>query len=113
MPVFPGLAGTEAIDGIIGKTKAKVGDFVLSLPSGRRIVVEAKNAARIQLGGKGGLVGPALDDVGARLEKDFLEQWLRDPLGVKPGTTMPKLGLTEEQRNEVVIFLSKQREAGL
>jgi len=26
---------------------------------------------------------------------------------------MPKLGLTDEQRNEVVIFLSKQREAGL
>jgi cytochrome c2 len=32
---------------------------------------------------------------------------------VKPGTKMPQLGLTEEQRNEVVIFLSKQREAGL
>ena len=26
---------------------------------------------------------------------------------------MPKLGLTEEQRNEIVVFLSKQRAGGL
>jgi nitric oxide reductase subunit C len=40
-------------------------------------------------------------------------RWITDPQAVKPGTTMPTLGLTDEQKNEVVIFLSKQREAGL
>jgi cytochrome c1 len=40
-------------------------------------------------------------------------RWITDPQAVKPGTQMPKLELTEDQRNEVVIFLSKQREAGL
>ncbi|MCA8925105.1 MAG: c-type cytochrome [Planctomycetes bacterium] len=59
-----------------------------------------------QLGGKGGLVGPALDGVGARLEKDFMEQWLRDPQTVKAGTLMPKLPLSEAQIGELATFLS-------
>jgi len=40
-------------------------------------------------------------------------RWITDPQAVKPGTQMPQLELTEDQRNEVVICLSKQREAGL
>ncbi|MDP8958889.1 MAG: hypothetical protein M3N51_06750 [Actinomycetota bacterium] len=35
---------------------ATVGDFVLVLPTGRRVVVEAKNVARIALGGKDGIL---------------------------------------------------------
>ncbi len=65
------------------------------------------------LGGVGGAIGPALDGVGDRFDRGYLMRWITDPQAVKPGTTMPKLGLTEEQRNEVVVFLSKQREAGL
>jgi nitric oxide reductase subunit C len=65
------------------------------------------------LGGVGGTIGPALDGVGDRFDRGYLMRWITDPQAVKPGTQMPKLGLTDEQRNEVVIFLSKQREAGL
>lgn len=49
------VEATGTVSGSLGAV-AKVGDFVLSLPSGHRIVVEAKNAARIQLGGKGGIL---------------------------------------------------------
>ena len=36
-------------------------------------------------------VGPTLDGVGDRLRVDFLLEYLTDPHGVKPGTTMPDL----------------------
>lgn len=65
------------------------------------------------LGGVGGAIGPALDGVGDKFDRGYLMRWIADPQAVKPGTTMPKLGLTEEQRNEVVVFLSKQRAEGL
>jgi hypothetical protein len=49
---------------------AKAGDFVLSLPNGPRIVIEAKNAARIQLTGKGGILAE-LDQAMANRDADF------------------------------------------
>lgn len=60
------------------------------------------------LGGQGGIIGPALDGVGSRLDKEFITKWLRDPLSVKPDSKMPKLPLTDEQIIELVAFLSKQ-----
>lgn len=44
--VAPGTLGVES----------KVGDFVLTLPSGKRIVIEAKNTASIALRGRGGIL---------------------------------------------------------
>lgn len=64
-----------------------------------------------QLGGKGGKVGPSLDGVGSRLEREFIEKWLRDPMAVKPGTTMPRLPLSEADITELAAFLSQQKEA--
>lgn len=61
------------------------------------------------LGGVGGAVGPALDGVGAKYEASYFEPWIRDPNSVKPGTTMPKLPLTDEQVKELVAFLSSQK----
>jgi cytochrome c1 len=37
-----------------------------------------------------------------------LEQWLLDPPALKPGTTMPKLGLTEAEARDLVAFLESQ-----
>lgn len=64
-----------------------------------------------QLGGQGGNVGPALDTVGDKYDEAFLRRWLADPSAVKPGTKMPKLGLTEAQIDELVKFLVKQKGA--
>lgn len=63
------------------------------------------------LQGAGGTVGPALDGVGDRLDAAYLERWLRDPPGVKPGTTMPKLPLDDAQVGELVAFLSSQKQS--
>lgn len=58
------------------------------------------------VGGKGGNVGPALDGVGSRLNAAYLDKWLADPQAVKPGTAMPQLPMSNEERAEMVRFLS-------
>ncbi len=58
------------------------------------------------VGGKGGIVGPALDGVASRIAPDALDRWLADPNAVKPGTAMPNLGLSDDQRAELVAWLS-------
>jgi nitric oxide reductase subunit C len=61
------------------------------------------------LGGQGGVVGPALDGVGARLEAAYIQRWLQDPMAVKADAKMPKLPLTAGQIDELVAFLSQQK----
>lgn len=61
-----------------------------------------------QLGGVGGVVGPKLDGVGKKFDQAYLAKWLSDPQAVKPGTTMPKLPLSEEEITKLVEFLSAQ-----
>lgn len=46
---------TSAAGGTLG-SQAKVGDFVVTLDNGRSIAVEAKNAARVSLGGPTGIL---------------------------------------------------------
>ena len=58
------------------------------------------------VGGEGGVVGPALDGVATRIEPAELDRWLADPNAVKPGTAMPNLGLSDDQRGELVAWLS-------
>lgn len=62
-----------------------------------------------KLAGKGGVVGPALDGVGRRLDAAFLKKWIHDPQAVKKGTAMPKLPLTDAQIDSVVVFLGNQK----
>lgn len=58
-----------------------------------------------QVGGKGGVVGPALDDVARKYDRAALHRWLKDPQSVKPGTAMPNLGLADDVREAVVDHL--------
>ena len=62
------------------------------------------------LGGQGGIVGPALDDVGSRLGYDDLIPWLTDPQKIKPGTPMPKLPLSSADIVELASFLSQMKQ---
>ena len=61
------------------------------------------------VGGKGGVVGPALDGIASRRDAAWLDHWIADPAAVKPGTTMPKLPLSESDRASVVSYLSTLR----
>jgi nitric oxide reductase subunit C len=59
------------------------------------------------LDGQGGIVGPALDGVGGRLDAGYITKWLRDPLSIKPDSKMPKLPLGDADVTELVAFLSQ------
>lgn len=61
------------------------------------------------VGGQGGRVGPALDDVRTRYDAPKLDAWLADPASVKPGTAMPKLGLAPDVRKELVEWLLHEK----
>jgi cytochrome c len=87
---------------------------------GRRLIV-AKGCAGCHtingVPGATGVVGPNLTNVTLRPtiagetipnSPEMLVQWLLDPPAVKPGTTMPKLGLTEQEARDLVAFLESQ-----
>ncbi|NJN16383.1 MAG: c-type cytochrome [Oscillochloris sp.] len=48
-------------------------------------------------------IGPDLTDY--RADEAFLRQWLRDPASVRPATTMPNLGLSENEIGALIAFL--------
>jgi mono/diheme cytochrome c family protein len=62
------------------------------------------------IGGKGGQVGPALDDVGLRRTPEWMVQHFRDPQTVTPGTVMPRFGFTETEARALTDFLLHQRD---
>ncbi|MBI4694889.1 MAG: cytochrome c [Gammaproteobacteria bacterium] len=59
------------------------------------------------LEGQGGNVGPALDDVGDRRDRDYIVRWLTDPKAVKADSRMPKLPLSDADVAELAAFLSQ------
>lgn len=62
-------------------------------------------AACHTVGGEGGKVGPALDNVKTKFSRDEMKAWIRDPQKIKPGTAMPQIPMTDEQLDEMVGYL--------
>ncbi|MGP8199875.1 MAG: c-type cytochrome [Limisphaerales bacterium] len=60
--------------------------------------------------GKGGTVGPPLDDVGLRRAPEWMMQHFRDPQSVTPGSVMPRFGFTETEARALTDFLIHMRE---
>ena len=60
-----------------------------------------------------GMVGPPLDGVALRViigghlanSPTNMEQWIRDPQHVSPGTAMPDLGVSEGDARDITAFL--------
>lgn len=57
------------------------------------------------VGGAGGVVGPPLDIVGTKMDREALKAWISDPQKIKPGTAMPQIPMTPEQLDEVADYL--------
>jgi len=58
---------------------------------------------------QGGTVGPILNLVGLRREKDWLDRWLADPNAIKPGTKMPKFPFAPGERETTVGYLADMK----
>ncbi len=61
------------------------------------------------LGDQGGLVGPALDRAGFRLNATWVYRWIRYPQGIKKHTRMPNLGLDDHDAKAVAVYLETLR----
>jgi sulfur oxidation c-type cytochrome SoxX len=58
--------------------------------------------------GKGGTLGPELTHVGAKVSRDWLYTWIRDPHRLQPTTLMPRFRLTNEQVRDLAAYLSTE-----
>ena len=64
-----------------------------------------------------GMVGPPLDDVGARSYvagrfpnvPGVMQQWIRFPRELKPGTAMPDLGVSARDADDIAAYLATLR----
>lgn len=81
-----------------------------SAMQGQRLFQEKGCIGCHSIGGKGGTVGPALDDVALRHAPDWIIQHFRNPQSVSPGTVMPRFGFTESEARALTDFLLHQRE---
>lgn len=61
------------------------------------------------LAGNGGSVGPALDGIGNRRDRNYLISWLQDPTKIKADSKMPNLHLAEEDILALADFLVEQK----
>ena len=61
------------------------------------------------IGDVGGLVGPALDRAGFRLNDTWVYRWVRYPQGMKKHTRMPNLGLDDRDARALTAYLETLR----
>ena len=62
-----------------------------------------------RVGDGGGVVGPALDRAGFRLNATWVYRWIKYPQSIKPETRMPNLGLSDSDARAVTLYLSTLR----
>jgi len=62
-----------------------------------------------QLGGQGGQVGPALDEVGRRRRPDYVVALLREPNAIVPGTAMKDFDLWDDEASALASYLMSLR----
>ncbi len=61
------------------------------------------------IGDVGGLVGPALDRAGFRLNDTWVYRWIRYPQGIKKHTRMPNLGFNDHDARAVTAYIGTLR----
>ena len=53
-----------------------------------------------------GYIGPTLTQVGSRLNAAWMYHWLKDPQGLRPGTTEPNRNMSDEDASALTAFLT-------
>ena len=99
----------ESITGFYASMKV-----VPSATQGRRLFQQKGCIGCHSVNGKGGSIGPALDDVGLRRKPEWIMQHFRDPQSVTPGSVMPRFGFNESEvlaLTEFVLHLRDQNMA--
>jgi len=55
--------------------------------------------------GNGSYFAPDMTKATERKPKEYLKKFILDPRSIKPGTAMPKLGLSEQEADDLIAFL--------
>lgn len=59
-----------------------------------------------RVGEEGGVVGPALDRAGFRLNSTWVVRWIKYPQSMKPETRMPNLGISDPDAKAIAMYLA-------
>jgi cytochrome c2 len=81
----------------------------VDISNGQKLFTEYECSACHIINGKGGYVGPQLDDVGNRLEAGWIYSWLRNPLKYKPETIHPDYGFSDDEARQLAAFMTSKR----
>jgi mono/diheme cytochrome c family protein len=73
--------------------------------AGRRLVEEKGCIGCHSIGGKGGGIGPALDQVASRRDAQWINAHFRNPAAVSPGSVMPQYNFSEQEIRALTEFL--------
>ena len=95
----------ESVPGFYASMKV-----IPSVGEGQRLFQQKGCIGCHSIGGKGGKIGPALDDVGLRRSSEWMIRHFRDPQAVSPGTVMPRFGFTEAEARALTEFLEHLRD---
>ena len=88
----------------------KPGQAVKLSDVGRRLYTNKYGChACHRVGEAGGVVGPALDRAGFRLNPAWVYRWIKYPQSIKPDTRMPNLGLTDSDAKAIVLYVGTLR----
>ncbi len=96
---------------MLGQTGEHLSDYYVSMKtipsadSGRRLFQERGCIGCHSVAKKGGVIGPALDDVSKRRTGKWIVDHFKDPQSVSPGSVMPKFGFTEQEIRALTAFL--------
>jgi mono/diheme cytochrome c family protein len=108
-------AGDEDLDAltsyVLSFTGEPMGAYYVSakmIPGpqvGRRLFEEKGCLGCHSVGGKGGAIGPALDEVAKRRDSQWIVSHFRNPQAVTPGSVMPKFDFNEQEIRALTEFL--------
>jgi mono/diheme cytochrome c family protein len=57
--------------------------------------------------GRGGTLAPELGHIGAKVTRDWLYSWIRDPHRLQPDTLMPRFRFTDDEVRDLAAYLAK------
>jgi mono/diheme cytochrome c family protein len=75
------------------------------IAAGRRLYDQMSCAHCHKIGGKGGVVGPALDKVAGAETEEWLTRHFKDPRSVTAGSVMPKMNLLDDEVKVLVAYM--------
>lgn len=96
---------------MMGQTDDRLSDYHISMKTipgpqtGRKVFEEKGCIGCHSIGGRGGDVGPALDDVGSRRDMAWLVEHFRDPQALSPRSVMPRFNFTDHEIKALSSFL--------